>query len=128
MEYANRHLPPIRDRLTLIETETEIVPGIHAIAAPGHTPGHMALSIVSDGEQLLNIVDTVIHPIHMEQPTWTAAVDLLPEKTIETRRRLLHRAASEKALVFVYHFPSPGLGHVVTYGDSWRWQPINEDG
>lgn len=120
---AQRNLPPIADRLELINQEGEIAPGIHAIAAPGHTPGHMALSINSEGEQLLYLVDTVLHPIHMEHPDWTAAVDLLPEQTVATRRRLLARAVEERAQVFVFHFPAPGLGRVAAQGDAWRWQP-----
>jgi glyoxylase-like metal-dependent hydrolase (beta-lactamase superfamily II) len=124
VDFAQRNLPPLADHIDLIEQEREIVPGIHAIAAPGHTPGHMALSITSAGEQLLYLVDTVIHPIHVEQVDWTAAVDYLPEQTIATRRRLLGRAANEHALTFVYHFPFPGLGHVVAAEQGWRWQPL----
>jgi glyoxylase-like metal-dependent hydrolase (beta-lactamase superfamily II) len=50
---ARKNLPPIQSQLNLIDHETEIVPGIQAIAAPGHTPGHMALVISSGGEHLL---------------------------------------------------------------------------
>jgi glyoxylase-like metal-dependent hydrolase (beta-lactamase superfamily II) len=120
---AQRNLPPIAGRLDLVSQESEIAPGIRAIAAPGHTLGHMALSITSQGEQLLHLVDTVIHPLHMAHPEWTAAVDLLPEQTVATRHRLLARAAAERAQVFVFHFPAPGLGRVVADGDAWRWQP-----
>ncbi len=122
---AQRNLPPIADRLDLVSQESEIAPGIRAIAAPGHTLGHMALSITSQGEQLLHLVDTVLHPIHMEHPEWTAAVDLLPEQTVVTRRRLLARAVEEQTQVFVFHFPWPGSGRVIAIGDAWQWQPIN---
>lgn len=120
--FAQRNLPPITDRLTLINQGIEIVPGITAIAAPGHTPGHMALSITSDGEQLLHLVDTVIHLVHLEHPGWVAAVDLLPEQTVTTRRRLLQRAVDERALVLLFHFPAPGLGRILAQGDVWTWQ------
>lgn len=122
--FAQRNLPPIAARLDLVSRESEIVPGICAVAAPGHTPGHMALSITSEGQQLLYLVDTVLHPIHVEHPEWLAAVDLLPEQTVATRRRLLKRAVDEDALVFAYHFPAPGLGHVMSHGDRWAWQAI----
>ncbi len=51
LQVARKNLPPIQAQLDLINHETEIVPGIQAIAAPGHTPGHMALAISSEGEQ-----------------------------------------------------------------------------
>ena len=124
LSVARKNLPPIQERLDLIEREREILPGIQAIAAPGHTPGHMALVISSGGEQLLYISDTVLHPIHLEQPEWCAAVDFAPDQVVATRRRILNRAAAEKALVLAFHFPFPGLGHIVQKGEAWQWQPI----
>ncbi len=122
--YARKNLPPIQNQLDLVDYEMEILPGIQTIAAPGHTPGHMALTISSEGEQLLYLSDTVLHPIHLEQPDWHAAVDLDPGQVEATRRRILDKAATEKALVIAFHFPFPGLGHVIPKGDAWQWQPI----
>ena len=124
LKFANNNLPPIQGQVDLVDHETEIVPGIRALAAPGHTPGHMALSISSRGEQLLCISDAVLHPIHLEQPEWHAVVDFAPHEVVTTRRQLLNRAATEKALVLAFHFPFPGLGHVVRKGEGWQWQPI----
>jgi glyoxylase-like metal-dependent hydrolase (beta-lactamase superfamily II) len=124
LECANKNLPPIQNRLTLIESETEIHPGIRVIPAPGHTPGHIALSISSGSERLLHLVDTVLHPIHIEHPEWWAAVDYIPEQTVRTRHTLLERAANERFLVLAFHFPFPCLGRIVKKGNAWKWQPI----
>lgn len=122
--YARNNLLPIQGQIDLIDDETEIVPGIRAVAAPGHTPSHLALNISSGGQRLLVVSDAVIHPVHVEQPDWCAAVDLDPERVVDTRRRLLDIAANEKALVLAFHFPFPGLGKVVQKGEGWQWQPI----
>jgi glyoxylase-like metal-dependent hydrolase (beta-lactamase superfamily II) len=122
--YARKNLPPILRQLNLVDTETEILPGIQAIAAPGHTPGQMALAISSEGEQLLCVSDTVLHPVHLEQPGWCAAIDSDPVQVEATRRRILNKAAVDKALVMAFHFPFPGLGHVLRKGKAWQWQPI----
>jgi len=124
IKYARDHLLSIQDQLDLVDHETEIVPGIWAVAALGHTPGHMAVSIISDNKQLLCISDAVIHRIHLEQPDWYTRYDLAPEQVITTRRQLLDRATTEKALVHAFHFPFPGLGYVIQKGDGWQWQPI----
>lgn len=124
LECANKNLPPIQNQLTLLESETEIHPGIRAIPAPGHTPGHIALRISSGDEHLLHLVDTVLHPIHLEHPEWWAAVDYSPEQTVATRHSLLERAANERPLVLAFHFPFPCLGHIVKKGNAWKWQPI----
>jgi len=128
LKFARKNLPPIQGQLELVDHETEIVSGIRALAAPGHTPGHMALAISSRGEQLLYVSDAVLHPIHLEQPEWYSAVDFAPEQVVATRRGLLKRAAAEKALVLAFHFPFPGLGHVSQSGDTWQWQPISTIG
>jgi glyoxylase-like metal-dependent hydrolase (beta-lactamase superfamily II) len=121
---AQRNLTPLRPQLDLLDRESEIVPGILAIPAPGHTPGHLALLIASGGRQLLHLADTVLHPLLMEHPDWYPRVDLLAEQALTTKRRLLDRAAADKLLTFVYHFaPFPSLGYVVAAGDAWTWQP-----
>ena len=125
---ARKNLPPIQGRLHLVDREMEILPGVKTIAAPGHTPGQMALAVSSEGEQLLCISDVVLHPIHLEHPEWHAAVDLDPKQVETTRRQILKRAVAEKALVFGFHLPFPGLGHVIQKADTWQWQPISTIG
>jgi glyoxylase-like metal-dependent hydrolase (beta-lactamase superfamily II) len=124
LKFARKNLPPIQGQLKLVDHETEIIPGIQAVAAPGHTPGQMALTIFSRGKQLLCVSDVVLHPIHLTQPEWCAGTDFSPQQVVATRRRLLKRAADEKALVLAFHFPFPGLGHVSQKEDTWQWQPI----
>jgi len=128
LKFARENLPPIQGQVDLFDRETEIVPGIRAVTAPGHTPGHMALEVSSESEQLLCISDAALHPIHLEQPEWHATVDFDPEQVVATRRRLLDRAAARKALVLAFHFPFPGLGRVVQKGEGWQWQPIETTG
>jgi glyoxylase-like metal-dependent hydrolase (beta-lactamase superfamily II) len=125
---AQKNLPCVQGQLDLVDRETEIVPGVHAVAAPGHTPGHMAAAVSSGGETLLCSGDAAIHPIHLECPGWCATVDLSPDQATATRHRLLDQAAREKTLVLAFHFPFPGLGHVVQKGKAWRWQPAETTG
>lgn len=124
---AHKNLPPLKGRIELVDRETDIVPGIRAVAAPGHTPGHMALVISSKNEELLCISDVFLHPIHIEHPDWCAVFDIVPEQVVATRRKLLNRAATDKALVLAFHFPFPGLGYVVREAGVYRWQPVGTD-
>ncbi len=122
---ARKNLEPIQDRVRLIEYESEIVPGIRTIPAPGHTPGHMVVSISSGDEQLLYIGDAVLHPLHLEHPDWIPIYDIMPEQAAASKRQIFDRAAEEKALVIGQHFPPfPSLGYVVKRGEGWGWQPI----
>jgi glyoxylase-like metal-dependent hydrolase (beta-lactamase superfamily II) len=126
---ARENLEPIQDRLTPLDRPGEVVPGISAIPAPGHTPGHMVVSVASGDERLLYIGDTVLHPLHLEYPDWLPIYDILPEKAAESKGRIFDLAAAEKALVMGQHFhPFPSLGYVVKRGDGWRWRPIEMPG
>lgn len=120
--FAQTHLPPLRDRIELIEDGAEIAPGITAILAPGHTPGQLVLDIASEGERLFYGADVVAHPLHLTYPEWTTVFDVRPEPTVGTRRRILDLAAVDGALISAYHVPFPGLGRVVAEGDAWRWE------
>ena len=122
---ARRNLGPVRDRLRLVDEEGEVLPGVGLIAAPGHTPGHVVVSVGSGDELLLYVGDTVLHPLHLEHPDWLPIYDILPEQAAESKRRVFDLAADSQALVLGQHFPPfPGLGYVTRLGEGWTWQPI----
>ena len=123
--FARNSLEPIRERLGFIDHEGEVVPGIGVIPAPGHTPGHMVVSVSSGQKRLLYVGDTVLYPLHLEHPDWLPIYDILPEEAAASKRRIFDLAAEEKALVMGQHFPPfPSLGYVVKKGKGWHWQPI----
>jgi glyoxylase-like metal-dependent hydrolase (beta-lactamase superfamily II) len=115
----------LADRVELLDREAELAPGVHVLATPGHTEGHVAVSIVSGGEELLYISDAAIHPIHLEHPEWHPVWDQDRERAQASKRRLFDDAARSGAMVLPFHFPPfPSLGHVERRGDGWHWEPI----
>jgi len=129
VDTARRNLDSLKERLTFIEDSSEVVPGVHVIATFGHTPGHMALSVASGGEQLVHVSDAVLYPLHLEHPEWTPVFDILPGQASASKRRIFNLAAQEDALVFAHHFPPfPNLGYVRKQEQGWRWQPIDTQG
>lgn len=127
-EVPETTLPLVRDRLELVDadTETEVAPGVSTVPAPGHTPGHVAVTVDSDGDSLLHLVDTVLHPIHLAHPEWHAATDYEPKRVVETRTRLLTAAATDRTPVLASHFPAPGPGYVGETDGAWDWEPLEE--
>lgn len=119
--YAAAHLATLRDRFEFIAPEGEIVPGISAVPAPGHTPGQIALLVQDGDEKLLCLADAFHHPIELVEPGWYFDFDHDPVTTVATRRRLLAWAAQEAMLVHAYHCTFPGLGRVVAVDDHWEW-------
>jgi glyoxylase-like metal-dependent hydrolase (beta-lactamase superfamily II) len=115
-------LTVLQDRVALVVGGDVIVPGIRVIAAPGHSAGHLAISITSEDEELVCLGDVVLAPDHLEHPAWYTRYDLRPEQSVTSRIRLLDRVATSGALVHGYHFPFPGLGRVRSKGRAWRWE------
>jgi glyoxylase-like metal-dependent hydrolase (beta-lactamase superfamily II) len=120
---ARRCLGPLRHQIEPIERETEIVPGVRALLAPGHTPGHLAVLVSDDGESLLNLGDAAVHPLHLEQPCWENGFDLAAGTAVATRRHLLQCAASENMRVMAFHFPFPSVGRIAATQSGWEWTP-----
>lgn len=127
VEAARRNLEPLNALVNFIDTDgEEIVGGIRAIEAPGHTPGHIALAIESGGQKLIHASDTVLYPLHLEYPDWLPVYDIEPDKAAASKRRVFDRAAEEQALVFAHHFPPfPNLGYVTKQAEGWLWQPVD---
>ncbi len=123
---AQKILAPyyLRGRLRLIESGEDIVPGITAIEAFGHTPGHIAFLISSRNEQLLLWGDLVHSPgIQFAKPEWYVAFDTDGVQAVLSRKRLFAKAADQQLLVGG-HFPNSGLAHVSRNGDVFSWKSL----
>jgi glyoxylase-like metal-dependent hydrolase (beta-lactamase superfamily II) len=120
---ARKHLPPIRDRLSTVVREAEVAPDVRLAPAEGHTPGHGVVIVHPGREQLHVIADTVLHPAHLEQPSWETDYDMDRVQAAAAKRAVFDRAAAERALVLGFHFdPFPGLGRVARRGTGWAWE------
>ncbi|OMI36943.1 MBL fold metallo-hydrolase [Streptomyces sparsogenes] len=102
----------------------EIVPGLRLLSTPGHTPGHIAVRLTSEGETALITGDCIHHPVQFAHPSIGSCVDIDPEQSEASRRRLLGSLAGTGALVLGTHFPPPTAGHVVPHGDAFRLSPV----
>jgi len=115
---------PLADRATFIKPGDEVVPGITAVDAFGHSPGLMDFHIESDGRRMLNWADTCNHyVVAIQRPEWQLDVDDDKEKAVATRKRILDMVTNENLLVAGFHMPFPGLGYVERAAGGYRWAP-----
>ncbi len=121
---ARKNLLPNRDRLVFVKDGQEFLPGIQAMATPGHTVGHMAFMVTSDGNTLAVIGDVTHHQVLLlERPRLEFAFDTDPKQAAATRVRLLDTLAANRTQMIAYHFPWPGIGHVAKQGEGFRYYP-----
>lgn len=102
------------------------IPGIKALAIPGHTPGHTAYEVRS-GNQTLLIWGDLVHclAVQMAKPNVSIDFDTDQAQAVATRQALFKRIAAEKFLTAGMHMPFPGLGRVHLDGDNvYSWVPI----
>lgn len=111
------------ENLHLIKGDfVDLLPGIMAVKAEGHTPGQIALIIHSKKEHLLYISDAFLHPLHIERLDWQTNYDLDHQKARQSRIKLLDLAYKEDMLVNAFHFDFPGLGRVNKKATNWIWK------
>jgi glyoxylase-like metal-dependent hydrolase (beta-lactamase superfamily II) len=123
---AKAPLAPYDGKIKTFGDGEEILPGIRALAAHGHTPGHTGFVVESDKARLL-IWGDIVHSaaVQFAHPAVVIAFDSDDKQAAATRKAILERAAREKLLVAGMHLPFPGIGHVVTQGkESYEWIPV----
>lgn len=120
--HARKNLLPYRDRIKFIKDGEEFLPGVTAMATPGHTVGHMIYLLSSEGKQAAFIGDITHHQVLLvEKPRLEFAYDTDPKQAAATRVKVLDMLASKKIPLMAYHFPWPGMGHVSKQGDGFRY-------
>ncbi|WP_063043313.1 MBL fold metallo-hydrolase [Nocardia pseudovaccinii] len=102
----------------------EIFPGVHALATPGHSLGHLAYDITSPGHRLIVFGDAMQTPLQISHPELVAAVDDDPTASVATSRRLLDQLSAPDTLGFGLHFADVQFGRVAANGGGQRmWWP-----
>jgi glyoxylase-like metal-dependent hydrolase (beta-lactamase superfamily II) len=95
----------------------ELVPGIEAIAAYGHTPGHSCF-LVSSGTARLLIWGDLMHveDIQFPLPDISVTYDTDPVMAAETRKKLLRYAVENRIPIAGMHLVYPAIGTVTEDG------------
>ena len=117
---------PLNEKFTFLDDGGSVVSGITAMAAPGHTPGHFAYGLESDGARMLLLADTTNHYVwSLQRPDWEVRFDADKAQAAETRKRMLSMLAADRIPFAGYHMPFPGIGYVEAQGDGFRFVPAS---
>lgn len=102
----------------------EVVTGITAVEAAGHTPGHTAFAISSGGKTLMYVADITNTPtLFARNPEWRVMFDMDGDKAVTTRKRILDMAATDKMQISFYHANFPSTGFIAREGAGYRLIP-----
>lgn len=122
---AARRLEIVADQVILIEDGTEVVPGVQAVASPGHTPGHMSYQVQLGGQGVLVTGDAIGNGhIAFERPEFASSSDQDPQMGAASRVALLDRITADDLLVAGFHVHDGGLGRAEKLADGgYRFNP-----
>ncbi|MBS3981151.1 MAG: MBL fold metallo-hydrolase [Rhodobacteraceae bacterium] len=118
---AEPRMIPVLPRLMPLEQGDGPLPGVVAVNAPGHSPGHMAFLVEG---RLLIWGDLVHHPLQFRRPEVTWKFDEDPQEARTTRAGLFDRVLAEGWLVAGAHLPHPGIGRLERQGAAFAFHPV----
>ncbi len=123
---AKAHMKPVAEKTTFLKGGQDVVSGITAMSAPGHTPGHMAFHIESDGKRIFLGADFCNHYVmSLQNPEWHVSFDMEKDQAGQTRRKILDMLATEKIPFTSYHMPFPAVGYVEKKDEGFIYVPAS---
>lgn len=118
------HILPFAEKTVFLKGGDGVVSGIEAVDASGHTPGHLAYHIESEGARLMLTGDVANHyVVSLQRPDWHVKFDMDKEKAAAARREIFGMIAADGIPFVGYHMPAPAVGYVETKGDGFRYIP-----
>jgi glyoxylase-like metal-dependent hydrolase (beta-lactamase superfamily II) len=112
-EHLRECVAPIEGRAKLVSAEVPLDEHLTFIPTPGHTPGHVAIGIASQGERAVIIGDASHHPVQLEHPDWSPAFDTDPVLSAQSRDRLFDDCVADGRTWIAGHWQHPGFGRIV---------------
>ncbi|WP_162787096.1 MBL fold metallo-hydrolase [Notoacmeibacter marinus] len=121
-QLTQQKVVPFKDRMTMLKDGDEVVSGVSAKGAFGHTPGHLIFMVEDGGRMLALTADTANHfVLSLQRPEWEVKFDMDKEKAAQTRKDVFGMLAADRIPFIGYHMPFPSLGYVKTEGEGFRF-------
>lgn len=114
----------IAPKVVAFEPGAQVLPGVKAVATPGHTPGHSSY-VIGEGDGAVFYLGDLAHHyvLSVQRPAWSMGYDADHAAADAMRQQTLAKLAADGTRVFAVHFPFPGVGRVVAQGDGFAWTP-----
>lgn len=120
------NVTPLAEKAEFVEDGASVVSGVTAIEAFGHTPGHMAYMLESEGQQLVLTGDLANHYVwSFARPDWEVKFDMDKAAAGASRRKVLGMLSADRVPMIGYHMPFPAAGFVEQRGDGFRFVPVS---
>lgn len=106
----------------LVAMDFALDDNISLTPTPGHTPGHVAVEMSSNGRLASMSGDLMHSPLQCIYTSLCPTVDLNQTQANETRKMFLEDHADRDKIIMTAHFPLPSVGRVVSAGEAFRFE------
>jgi glyoxylase-like metal-dependent hydrolase (beta-lactamase superfamily II) len=126
--YFPENYVPIADagRLTLLETDKVIVPGVEVIRVPGHTANMQCVKLTGGGKTAFLFADLVPTTAHLSLP-WIMGYDLYPMTTLENKKKWIPEVLREGWLALFAHDANVPAAWLREREGRWEAEPAKVD-
>lgn len=112
-------------KLARFEGEAELLPGLRSLPTPGHTRGHSAFVLESNGKKIVFGGDLLhIEEVQFPAPHINVIYDSNPSQAMQQRIKSFDDAAEKGYLVALAHVTFPGIGRLAKDGKGYRFWPL----
>jgi glyoxylase-like metal-dependent hydrolase (beta-lactamase superfamily II) len=117
---------PLAEKMSFLKDGDTVVSGVTGVDSSGHTPGHMAYHLESDGKRLVITGDIANHyVVSLQRPDWHVRFDMDKEGAAAARKKIFGMLAADKVPFIGYHMPPPAMGFVTAEGVGFRYHPAS---
>jgi glyoxylase-like metal-dependent hydrolase (beta-lactamase superfamily II) len=124
-EITRNNLLAVKDRVVFFDDQQEILPGVTAHVAAGHSPGNTVFMLSSEGQSLAVIGDLAhFEFIELDNPGIRSLRDPDPARAAASRTRVFEKLAAEHIPFVGFHMPSPGIGEIRDMGGRFKYTAV----
>ncbi len=122
-EKSDSFIKAYDDVIKTVLANDEVIEGVKAIPAVGHTQGHYMYEISSQGDKMLLWGD-IVHclPLQINVPSATVKFDADKNIAASTREEVFEYASKNKLLIGGVHLPYPAVGYIRKKDDKFIFE------
>lgn len=126
--YFNDNYVPLQQagKLSLLEADRAIAPGVELIRVPGHTANMQCVKLSGGGKSAFAFSDLVPTAAHLPLP-WIMGYDLYPMTTLENKKRWIPEVFHEGWIALFGHDPNVPAGYLRERDGKWEVEPVTID-
>ena len=113
-----------KNQLTLIDGDTEIIPGVNVKVTDGPASGHQIVLVGRGSERFAFASDLIPTPYHLPVE-YISAVDAHPNNTLDQKKTLIDMASREGWLLVFGHGYENRIGYIEQRNGRSKLLPID---